>query len=129
MDPNELRPASGRTEERGAGGVPGGKPQQNSRSRKAKPELTVRKLPDGEPFTVRGRPAQTLAHLLAVGAKGFTSGDASPLGWARRTSHYIWRLREVGLDIATTREDVGDANVARYVLLSPVAVVSDRGVL
>ncbi|MFN3815161.1 hypothetical protein [Brevundimonas sp.] len=87
------------------------------------PRLTFRLLPDGEPLTVEGREAQTLALLLTTGPRGFTSGEASPLGWARRTSAYIFKLRRLGLPIATAREATPDgARVARYTLAGPVTL-------
>ncbi len=86
--------------------------------------LKVRVLPDGEPFTLWGREAQTLVLLLKRPA-GFTSGEASPLGWARRTSHYVLRLRQRGLQIRTHREKAGDAVVGRYILVSSVDVIDD----
>ena len=85
--------------------------------------LTFTLEPDGRPITVFGRLAQTLDLLIRVGANGFTSGEASPLGWARRTSHYVHRLRAVGVQIGMTWERVGDARVGRYFLVAPVAVV------
>lgn len=94
---------------------------------RGKPSLTV-SWGDGDAaatMTFEGREAQTLKLLLAVGPHGFTSGDASPLGWARRTSHYVFKLRAAGLDIATTRETVADGTrVGRYTLATPVRIIS-----
>jgi len=87
-------------------------------------QLTFRIPPDGAPVTVTGREAQTLALLIQSGPNGFTSGEASPLGWARRTSHYIYRLRRLGLAIVTTWEDAGDAMIGRYTLTGKIEVVS-----
>jgi hypothetical protein len=72
---------------------------------------------------VTGRLAQTLALLIRTGPAGFTSGEASPLGWARRTSDYVLKLRALGVPIATTLETAGDARVGRYSLTEPVAAV------
>jgi hypothetical protein len=85
--------------------------------------LTFRVGADGEPLTVGGREAQTLALLVSVGPSGFTSGEASPLGWARRTSHYVRKLRLAGVPIATTRERIGDATVGRYALAATVHLI------
>nr|WP_314135727.1 hypothetical protein [uncultured Brevundimonas sp.] len=75
-------------------------------------------------MTVDGRDAQTLALLLTTGPCGFTSGEASRLGWARRTSAYVHKLRRLGLPILTEREKTADgAVVARYILAGAVAVV------
>jgi hypothetical protein len=105
------------------------RPSEHTTGRKAdKPSLTVQLLPDGEHITVTGRLAQTLALLLTTGAQGFTSGEASPLGWARRTSAYVHKLRCLGLPILTAREVTPDgAVVARYTLAGPVAVVAEGG--
>lgn len=82
--------------------------------------------PGGEVRAVQGRLAQTLSLLIQRGSRGFTSGEASPLGWARRTSAYIHKLRRLGLPIVTTREATGDgALVARYSLLVPVEVARE----
>lgn len=88
--------------------------------------LTARVTPDGDPITFTGREAQTLALLLAKGPAGFTSGEASPLGWARRTSHYVMKLRRAGVPVLTTRERAGDATVGRYTLAGPMYLSADR---
>lgn len=75
-------------------------------------------------MTVKGREAETLRLLVRAGSRGFTSGEASPLGWARRTSHYVFKLRSTGLPVATVCERIGDARVGRYVLQSPVILLS-----
>jgi len=74
-------------------------------------------------LTLSGREAQTLGLLIERGERGVNSGEASPLGWARRTSAYIHRLRRAGFAISTCREPAGDANVARYRLVEPVEVL------
>ncbi len=101
----------------------GGRPDHNSGHSPDKGALTFSLSPDGEPVTVDGREAQTLALLVTTAPRGFTSGEASPLGWARRTSAYIHKLRRLGLPIATVREKTPDgATVARYTLAAPVVV-------
>lgn len=88
------------------------------------PKMLVVRLPPYEvPTTFRGREAQTMALLVDRGKRGFTSEEASRLGWARRTSHYIYRLRRMGVEVTTLRERVGDAWIGRYVLQSPVVVI------
>lgn len=81
--------------------------------------------PDGDQMAVRGREAQTLRLLVEKGPRGFTSGEASPLHWARRTSQYVHKLRRLGVDVATVREQVGDARIGRYILNSPVVLLPD----
>lgn len=101
----------------------GGRPDHNSGRSPDKGAMTFRLPPDGEPVTVDGREAQTLALLVTTGPRGFTSGEASPLGWARRTSAYVHKLRRLGLPVATVREKTPDgATVARYTLAGPVVV-------
>ena len=125
MTPTKERPAPAVTERRGADLAPAKKQPQYTRRCARNPSMMVRKLPEGEAFIVRGRAAQTLALLIEVGDKGFNSGEASPLGWARRTSAYVFVLRESGLDIATDRERVADASVARYRLNSRIEVLDN----
>jgi hypothetical protein len=86
-----------------------------------KPVMRVRAR--GRTLTFIGRQAQTLALLIERGERGFNSGEASPLQWARRTSAYIFKLRRAGFAISTTREPAGDASVARYRLAEPVEVL------
>jgi hypothetical protein len=88
------------------------------------PALTFRLPPDAVPITVTGRQAQTLAPLIQTGPQGFTSGEASPLGWAKRTSDYISKLRALGVPIETTWERVADASIGRYTLIGMVVVLS-----
>ena len=98
--------------------------EDTSKAARAQHALTFKLQPDGEPITVFGRLAQTMDLLIRVGANGVTSGEASPLGWARRTSHYVHRLRQLGVQIGTTRENLTDARVGRYALTAPVTVVN-----
>lgn len=122
MAPEKKNPAAGRE----ANGVSGasraaGQTEHNTTAKRVKPCLRV--CYEGRTLTVTGRKAQTLALLMERGAKGFTSGEASPLGWARRTSSYVHELRELGLPIVTQWEDAGDTRVGRYILTAPVVVV------
>jgi hypothetical protein len=86
--------------------------------------ILVQRLDTGATFMLAGRPAQTLLELHRRGETGATSGELSPLGWARRSSAYVADLRDAGLDIETVRERAGDAVVGRYRLLTPVRVLS-----
>jgi hypothetical protein len=129
MTTQTMNPATGRTVSGARIASRGARQSESTTARKpAKPILTVRLLPDGEPLTASGRTAQTLALLIECGARGFTSGEASPLGWARRTSDYVFRLRGLGVPIETVRETTTDgAIIARYILAGPLAVVSKGG--
>ena len=81
-------------------------------------------VPDGLTIKVpAGRLAQTMRLLLQCGEDGFTSGDASPLGWARRTSGYIHDLRKLGIPIETRWESLSDGvRIGRYLLAAQVEV-------
>lgn len=104
------------------------KATSSTKGRRSREAITVRVLPDGAQFTAWGREAQTLRLLLRTGTMGFTSGEASPLGWARRTSHYVFKLRRAGIPITTTWETTADgARVARYSLASRLEVVTEGG--
>lgn len=87
-------------------------------------KVIFRLSPDAEPMTVVGREAQTLLLLAERGPLGFTSGEASPLKWGRRTSAYIHKLRRLGIHIETARETTSDgACIGRYSLTSPVELL------
>lgn len=88
--------------------------------------LLLRALPDGPVISIPpGRETETAKLLLRRGPAGFTSGEASPLGWARRTSAYVCSLRKRGVPIATRREKTADGtSVGRYLLSAPVEQVT-----
>lgn len=127
MTPNEMNPDAVVAAVGAQGALLGSlHPNHTTAPKPSKPSLTVRLEPGAKPVTVWGREAQTLALLIERGASGFTSGEASPLGWARRTSHYIFKLRGHGISITTSMEPTPDgAMVARYALSEPVTVVSE----
>lgn len=108
---------------RGAKGISRGGNASITSTGRPREVMTARVLPDGLPVVVKGRNAQTLRLLLAVGVRGFTAGEAAPLGWARRTSQYVMNLRRAGFPIATTREPAADGSrVGRYTLAARVEV-------
>ena len=74
MNHTEKHPAPAGTDGRGAEFAPAKKLNQYNRNRVANLCMIVRILPEGEPFLVGGRAAQTLTLLLEVGDKGFNSG-------------------------------------------------------
>jgi hypothetical protein len=99
-----------------------------TKAKPRRPQLTVRLCDSGATLTLKGRVAQTLEALMDRGDGGATSGDLSPLGWARRTSAYVHRLRHVfGLAIATRRERHGDASVGRYRLETALDRIEPEG--
>lgn len=123
MGSQDKGPGAGGTA-RGTPEIARGKAPSSTKSRREREALTARVLPDGAPVTVRGREAQTLGLLIRKGPAGFTSGEASPMGWARRSSDYIFKLRGKGFPIATTLEDTADGcRVGRYSLSAPVVIV------
>ncbi|WP_150125952.1 hypothetical protein [Brevundimonas sp. LM2] len=124
MTAQTMNPAAGDT----AGGVRdasrgAARSEHTTGTRSDKLKLTVCLPPATDPITVEGREAQTLTLLMRVGPRGFTSGEASLLGWARRTSAYVRKLRLAGVPIHTTWEATDDARVGRYTLAGPVVVV------
>jgi hypothetical protein len=129
MPPEMLNPAASAK----ANGVRGAfvvvrPPSDITTHPKRQPQYWARILPNGEPFRIGKREAQTLGLLIEKGLVGFTSGEASPLGWARRTSDYIHRLRRKGVAIVTMRETVADgARVARYTLADRVELTAEPG--
>ena len=126
MTPEELNPAAAGTANGARVASPLSKQAHHNHShhRACKPSLTFSLPPDTVPITVAGREAQTMRLLIQTGPQGFTSGEASPLGWARRTSDYVSKLRALGVPIETTRERVADANIGRYTLAGQVVVLS-----
>ena len=77
---------------------------------------------DGEAFqhTCGGRERWALESLIGAGPKGCTPIDNPAPRW----SHYVWLLREAGIEIETIHEPhAGNfpGSHARYVLRSKVA--------
>ena len=77
--------------------------------------------PDGsmQILELVGREEWALSHLMAAGAVGCTPIEAPGPRW----SHYVWKLRGRGIDVATLTERHGGpfaGNHARYVLRSLV---------
>jgi hypothetical protein len=87
-------------------------------------QTTVRILPDGRTFTVRGRDAWALDELIEAGQRGCTPIDNPGPRW----SAYVFKLkREYGLAIETRHERHRGSfpgTHARYVLVSQVEVLS-----
>lgn len=96
--------------------------QANAKPDKA--QVRVRRLDNGLVQIVKGRSAQTLLFLHGRRAIGATSGEFSLMGWGRRTSAYVFNLRAKGFDIETRYEQIGDAQVGRYILRTALEVLS-----
>lgn len=71
---------------------------------------------------LRGRVAQTIIALVAVGNNGVTALEMS--SWAFRLADYIHTLRDDhGLEIDTQREEHEGGWHARYVLITAVEIL------
>lgn len=90
----------------------------------AKLTVTACIQPDGKPFEVTGRYAWALLELVMAGQEGCTLIDNPGPRW----SAYVHILRhECGLAIETRHESHNGpfpGTHARYVLISPVEIVS-----
>lgn len=124
MTPKNGNPGAGGA---GASKVRSPKQQNTKKVTQPKPMLKVHRASDNAAMTFHGREAQTLDLLIQCGARGLTSGEASPLGWARRTSAYVKNLRDGGVNITTTREPASGAMVGRYRLLDSFTIVASHG--
>lgn len=90
------------------------------------PKVTAR-LADGQTIKIKGRDALTLVTLVERGARG-VSGIDFPGGPAYRLGAYIFDLRTLGVAIRTDSEPHSVGSHGRYVLVSPVELVSvDHG--
>jgi len=127
--PNEMNPAATAM----ANGVrvahlDSRQPLSSTLHRLVKPKVKVKVSDDESDLALEGRKAQTPLLLIANSEQGFTSGDASPLGWARRSSAYVHKLRRLGVPILTSWETAPDGSrIGRYTLQGPVTVVQKEG--
>ncbi len=77
----------------------------------------------GITLTVEGQDAWTLHHLIEAGERGVTPVDQP----AQRWSHYMFRLRALGIDIKKLREPNSGPYAGqhgRYVLREALEVVA-----
>lgn len=86
------------------------------------PKVSAR-LPDGQTLNIKGRDALTLVALVENGQRG-VSGIDFPGGPAYRLGAYVFDLRSLGVAIRTESEPHSVGTHARYVLVSPVEIVS-----
>lgn len=90
------------------------------------PKVTA-KLADGQTIKIKGRDALTLVALVENGERG-VSGINFPGGPAYRLGAYVFDLRALGVAIRTDSEPHSVGTHGRYVLVSPVELVSvDHG--
>lgn len=93
----------------------------------AKLIVTARIIPDGAPFQVKGREAETLLALVAAGPRGITSLEAFRAGWAARLAAYVFDLRnDFGIPIESSREEHDGGSHARYTLACRVEILRGR---
>jgi hypothetical protein len=86
--------------------------------------VTARTIPDGAPFAVTGRAAQTLLTLSGKGAKGITVFDF-PGGVGFRLAAYIHLLKtQNGLAIEISREPHNGGSHGRWYLRSNVEIIA-----
>ncbi len=89
--------------------------------------LEVNWLPGEHPHCFCDGQAQTLYASMLATAAGLTNGEVSWIGWARRISAFVFKLRK-RLEISTTRAVVQpDARVGRYKLATPILVFARSG--
>ena len=87
--------------------------------------IIARRIPGGEPFTARGQEARTLALLIDKGNAGVVAYDFCG-GPPFRLPAYTWSLiRKFDLAIETKREKHDGGWHGRFVLHTPVEVVTD----
>lgn len=87
--------------------------------------LKARIVPDGAIFTVRGQEAKTLQLLIDKGKAGVVAYDFIG-GPPFRLPAYTWALmKRHGLIIETVRESHEGGWHGRFVLHSPVEIVTD----
>jgi hypothetical protein len=119
-----VRPAAGCNGGRGAdGNRVDGQPQRNTEGKSNKPaRLRVKGSgPSGE-FSVSGQTARALLALVDAAGRGVTALELS--AWALRLAAYVHSLRRLGLAITLLREPHPGGWHGRYVLASPVQLLS-----
>jgi hypothetical protein len=86
--------------------------------------ITARIVPDGSPFTVKGRDAWALAELVKAGQAGCSPIDHPGPRW----SAYVFKLKRSHRLVIETRHEPHYGPFAgthgRYVLLSKVEIIS-----
>jgi hypothetical protein len=88
-------------------------------------KITARILPDGQPFTATGQEARTLLLLVQKGRAGVQAYDFRG-GPPFRLPAYCWSLiRKHGLAIETVRVPHDGGWHGRFVLHTPVEIISD----
>lgn len=81
--------------------------------------MHARVLPDGKPFVVTGREAETLSALVERGERGVSGWDF-PGGPPYRLSAYIFDLRRFGIPIRMVWEQHSGGRHGRFILAGAV---------
>src|SRR5207248_2191777 len=84
--------------------------------------VSARILPDGPTVKAVGRDGWALLSLIGAGASGCTPIEHVGPRW----SHYVWKLKRLGLSIETITEShsgLFPGHHARYVLRTPVEIL------
>lgn len=92
----------------------------------AKPQIVARIEPNGATIKAIGREAWALKQLVRAGTRGCTPIDHPGPRW----SHYVWKLRALGLVIETVHEAHSGpfaGTHARYCMHSQVTIIEERG--
>ncbi|MDE2467139.1 MAG: hypothetical protein KGO02_26015 [Alphaproteobacteria bacterium] len=87
--------------------------------------LTFENFATGTRHCVEGQEARTLLALYNAGAAGLTALEVS--NWALRLSHYVYKLRALGLSIDMEREQHGGpipGRHGRYFLRSGIRIIN-----
>ena len=95
----------------------------------ARLKLEFRNLSTGSVHEVEGQEARCLRALHEAGSQGVTSLEIST--WALRTSHYVYKLRKLGLAIDMEREKhggVAPGHHGRYRLLTGIQILTEMQV-
>ena len=90
-----------------------------------KPKLSARVLPDGAPFLVTGREAETLSALVRHGARGVSGWDF-PGGPPYRLAAYVHDLRRIGVPIAMAWERHSGGRHGRFFLTGEIQIIQER---
>lgn len=96
----------------------------SNRVRNPANSILVKIEPDGGTVCVVGRDAWALKALMRAGSSGCTPIDTPGPRW----SHYVWKLRGLGIVVETINEAHEGAfpgHHARYVLHTQVSIVRD----
>jgi Helix-turn-helix domain len=101
-------------------------PNKNRQLRKRCAQVVQFRKADGPLQKANGREAETLIALINSGSHGITALEAFRGGWAVRLAAYVNDLRRMGVDIRTIREAHEGGSHGRYILISPVVIVSSE---